>query len=149
MEVSEERLDKVASGTLSLGELPSLHPLVHEALEEVGAPVEAYRAAATLALVLDRGGDDDGLRLSVAAGVLHHVASLSAAAIRERLSDAACRNVLLGIVCEALAGWGSGGVPREDADRRAVERCLYLVLRMFETQDEVDVLEQRLAEVMR
>ncbi len=147
MQVSEDGMDRIAGGELG-DALPMANPLIPEALADLGRAVsfteEVRHAGALLAAALGADlGHAPRVGLSVAARALDQTLSLSGPALRERLWDLAWRDVLLGIACEGLAGSGPDGRPRSEPEREAVERGLYLVLRMVQGQEEVAGLEAR------
>lgn len=154
MQVSEERLGQVVTVGCSAGDLSATNALILEALAELArvtsSPEEASRAGALFATLL--GLDEPGaaqVRLSVAARALDEVSVLPPDAVRQGLREAACQDPLFGMVCETIAAYRLEGRPRDDEEREAVEHALYLVVRMVTAQEEVDALEDRLAEGVR
>jgi hypothetical protein len=104
-------------------------------------------AADAMAFLLDDLGPD--VRLRVAADAIDHVSMLPGLVVGERLAMAAQADPVLGVACQAIAACRLQGAPRPAAEREAVERALYLVLRMAEVQEEVDALHASLGAMDR
>lgn len=152
MPISEERLTAV------LTRPRRLHPRQYERNPVAGLIVEsmavshrhheqAVRDAGAFLLDLFRANDPDTpcLTLPVAMQVLQRDEARPVEELCSYLAETAKRDVLLGIAVNALVGRSvdDGGSSTDDR-REAVLRTLYLLLRMFEAQEEADELDRRL-----
>ncbi|HEX2031401.1 MAG TPA: hypothetical protein VHL78_08385 [Actinomycetota bacterium] len=148
MRVNEERLGRLVAGRSPGQDLRLWNPSIAEALHELGRSAPSAEAAAAghhlaQALDLDRPGATR-VSLPVAARVLDEVGAWAASEVRRRLWELECRDAVVGVVCEALAGFRVDGSPRPREEREGVERALCLVTAMVVAQEEVEELEARM-----
>lgn len=155
MPVTEERL------TAAVTRVERLHPRQYERNPVAGLIVESMavshreheqgvRDAGAFLLDLLCADDPDTpcLTLPVAMQVLARDEAKPSDEMRCHLADMVRRDVLLGIAVHALVGrsadrWADADGEVE-AGRQAVLRTLFLLLRMFEAQEEADALDRQL-----
>lgn len=151
MPISEERLSVV------LTRPQRRHPRQYERNPVAGLIVEsmavsyrehehAVREAGAFLLDLFRANDPDTpcLTLPVAMQVLQRDEARPVAQVCTHLAEAARRDVLLGIAVNALVSRSVDGDGAADGRRDAVLRTLYLLVRMFQAQEEADALDRHL-----
>lgn len=152
MLVSEERLTTVLTRTRrrpprAYDRNPVAGMLVESMAVSHNGHADAVRDAGTFLLDLLRANDPGTaqLTLPVAMDVLARDEVTPIDEIRYYLAKTARRDVFLGIAVPALVN-RSGGRLRtfEEGRREAVLRTLYLLLRMFEAQEEADALDRQL-----
>lgn len=149
MRISEERLSKVLTrGDHGRG-LIERNPVAALIVEAMAAAHlkhgDEVKAAGALFCDLVGANEDDATRLSlpVAIQVLNRDEAVPVGRMRAHLAELAGRDLLLGMSVHALfGGSGIGKRRRHHRDRDAVVRTIYLLVRMFEAQEEADELER-------
>lgn len=150
MPVNEQQLSAVVTrpraNSVRLYERDPVAGLIVESLAASAPEHErSIRDAGTFLLDLLRVNEPDGTRLTlpVAIRVLTRDEGRPMGDVCTHLAQVARRDLLLGIAVQALAG----GAARHGSERRhhreAVTRALYLLIRMFEVQEEVDALHRK------
>lgn len=151
MRISDERLTAV----LTRAERRPPHAYDHNpvagllvegmALSQDGH-ADAVRDAGTFLLDLLRANEPGTaqLTLSIAMQVLACDEAKPVDEIFCYLARAGRKDVLLGIAVHALVGGGRDRRAQEQGEREAILRALFLLLRMFEAQEEADRLDRQL-----
>lgn len=148
MQVTEERLSLVLARRDHTRGLDR-NPVALLVLESMAASRAGHsgpiRKAGLFLLDLIGANEPDAtvLTLPVAMQILRSEESIPAEAMRARLLEAGGRDLLLGLSLQALLG--EPALRRKQHERRdPVVRTLYLLIRMFEAQEETDALERAL-----
>jgi hypothetical protein len=143
MRVSEERLGAVLTrGDLAVG-LAEANPVAGLIVESLAASdpehSEGVRHAGRFFLDLVRANEPDATKLTlpVAMQTLSREELVSRHEMKEYLARIAAEDLLLGMSLDALLAGD-----RPVRERRAVIRVLYLLIRMFEAQEEADRLDR-------
>jgi len=143
MRVSEERLGAVLTrGDLAVG-LAEANPVAGLIVESLAASdpehSEGVRHAGRFFLDLVRANEPDATKLTlpVAMQTLSREELVSRHEMKEYLARIAAEDLLLGMSLDALLAGD-----RPVRERRAVIHVLYLLIRMFEAQEEADRLDR-------
>lgn len=153
MHVTEERLSEVLSRRDHAEGLLKTNPVAALILESMATAhprhADSVRHAGGFLLDLLQGSDGDPTHLSlpVAMQVLSRDEFVPLEEMQAYLGEMASRDLLLGLSAQALLAHPSRRRRRRrrqerKGEREAVTRTLYLLVRMFETQEEVDRLDQ-------
>lgn len=148
MRVSEERLTTVLTRSDTSSHTLETNPVGGLIVESIAAAcpdhATAVRRVGEVFLDLVRTNDEDAIRLSlpVVTQVLSQEEMLPVTDMRVYLAEVAARDYLfLGLCIHALLPQSEVTSQGSAAERDAVVRVLYLLVRMFETQEEADALD--------
>ena len=153
MRVSEERLTTVLARADHSQGLSETNPVASLIVESIAAShpdhSDAIRDTGRFFLDLVEANEEHATRLTlpVAMHVLARDERLSARAMGEYLAEVAAGDLLLGISIHALLPPTEYRTRsrRAQRERAAVTRILYLLVRMFEAQEESDSLDRAFA----
>lgn len=149
MRVSEERLTAVLTRVDLARGLTEKNPVAGLIVESIAASdpdhSDAIRHAGRFFLDLVRANEADGttLTLPIAMQVLSREGTVSPPEMRTYLAGMSAEDLLLGIAINALLPNRTGiSRKRLNRERDAVVRILYLLIEMFEAQEEADRLDR-------
>ncbi len=149
MRVTEERLGAALSRNDHEHRLLESNPVAALIIESMAAShpscSQEVRQAGNFFLDIIGANERDGTRLTlpVAMQVLARDDAIPLAQMRSSLAEITERDLLLGLSIQALLPRsGLRKRRRNQREREAVVRTLYLLVGMFETQEEIDALEQ-------
>lgn len=154
MLVSEERLTAVAmhDARRSAPQVSARNPVASLMVSSLARTHRAHerpiREASAFLLELLSANEPEGPRLTLSVGmrVLTRDEATPIEVVHRYLARATYRDVLLGIAVHGLISRSVGVIDSPVAGRReAVTRTLFLLLRMFEAQEEVDDLHRHFA----